>query len=59
MVRSKLLDDGWRVATVWECALRKPDQVELAGDRLARWLVSHSILLELGSAELIMDQKDK
>lgn len=23
-----LLEDGWRVATVWECALWKPEQVE-------------------------------
>lgn len=59
MVRSKLLDDGWRVATVWECALRKPDQVELAGDRLARWLVGNAMQLELGSAELLVDRKDK
>jgi DNA mismatch endonuclease (patch repair protein) len=26
-VRTTLLESGWRLAKVWECALRKPDQV--------------------------------
>ena len=26
-VRAALLDAGWRVATIWEYALRKPEQV--------------------------------
>ena len=37
-VRVALLADGWRVSTVWECALRKPEQVETAADLLASWL---------------------
>ena len=37
-VRAALLSDGWRVSTVWECALRKPEQVEAAADLLASWL---------------------
>jgi DNA mismatch endonuclease, patch repair protein len=56
-VRTTLLADGWRVATVWECALRKPDQVELAAERLAAWLVGKATQLELGGAELISDCK--
>ena len=37
-VRAALLADGWRVSTVWECTLRKPEQVEAAADLLASWL---------------------
>ncbi|MCH6205887.1 very short patch repair endonuclease [Brucella ciceri] len=52
-VRKKLLKGGWRVAIVWECALRKSDQVELAGERLAAWLVGCASQLDLGGADLI------
>lgn len=48
-VRSILLVAGWRVATLWECALRKPQQVELAADKLGMWLVSSCLEFELGS----------
>lgn len=47
-VRGKLLEDGWRVATVWECALRKPDQVAAAAQQVAEWLFSTSETLEFG-----------
>ena len=50
-VRGALLDEGWRVATIWECALRKPDQVSVATDRLAEWLVAVGDTLELGETE--------
>ena len=50
-VRGALLDEGWRVATIWECALRKPDQVSVATDRLAEWLVALGDTLELGENE--------
>lgn len=46
-VRTKLLEDGWRVATVWECALRKPDQVGTTTDRLAAWLLVGSVSMEI------------
>jgi len=46
-VRTKLLEDGWRVATVWECALRKPDQVSTTTDRLAAWLLVGSVSMEI------------
>lgn len=39
-VLAKLLRDGWRVATVWECALRRPDQVNASADLLSVWLNS-------------------
>jgi len=47
-----LLGDGWRIATVWECALkgrtrRAPDAV---GDELAGWLRADSPELEVRGA---------
>jgi DNA mismatch endonuclease (patch repair protein) len=47
-IRTTLLDDGWRVATVWECALRKQDQVETAADFLSAWLRSEELQIEIG-----------
>lgn len=54
-VQGKLMKDGWRVATVWECALRKPDQVAASTERLSEWLLSDERAIEIGaeSAELI------
>ncbi|MYF90266.1 MAG: DNA mismatch endonuclease Vsr [Boseongicola sp. SB0676_bin_33] len=37
-VRSRLIEAGWRVATVWECALRKVEHVDVATQMLAGWL---------------------
>ncbi|MBN8726245.1 MAG: DNA mismatch endonuclease Vsr [Xanthomonadales bacterium] len=39
--------DGWRVATVWECALRRPEQVSSTTDELATWIRSESPEIEL------------
>ncbi|WP_371813401.1 very short patch repair endonuclease [Ruegeria sp. HKCCA4008] len=44
---SMLLKDGWRVATVWECALRRSDQVDLVAQKLAAWLTGDKQRLEL------------
>lgn len=52
-VRTTLLDDGWRVGTVWACALRKPEQVEKAADLSAGWLRSIAAHTEIGEAEVI------
>ncbi len=46
--RNSLLESGWRIATVWECALRKPEQVATTTDRLTTWLLSDAILIEIG-----------
>lgn len=45
---AKLDSAGWRVATVWECALRdwKPP-VDAVADRLAEWLRSSSAWIEI------------
>jgi DNA mismatch endonuclease (patch repair protein) len=43
-----LSDAGWRVATVWECALRRPESVESLVDRLIAWLKSDHASVDLG-----------
>lgn len=42
VTRKKLLAGGWRVATVWECALRgsKLERAEQTGNLLMAWLRS-------------------
>jgi len=50
-VRRRLLEDGWRVATVWECALRKPDQITASTERLSAWLQSDEHKLEIGTED--------
>lgn len=50
-VREKLLEDGWRVATVWECALRKPDEITASVDSLSAWLGSDEDRIEIGAKE--------
>lgn len=51
-VRGALLAAGWRVAAIWECALRKPEQVTVATDRLSAWLLTETDALELGEREV-------
>lgn len=46
-VRKALLLKGWRISIVWECALRKPDQVAATAAAISDWLVSDKKLLEL------------
>lgn len=50
-VRSKLLQLGWRVAIVWECGLRKAEQLEKAADLVSAWLTSSAREIEIGEAE--------
>lgn len=46
---------GWRVATVWECALRKrqPDGLDSVTKTLCDWLKSSDVSVEITAAELI------
>ena len=48
-VRSMLYNTGWRVITVWECALRGRDKIGLDAviDRVTRWLYSDIPRLEI------------
>lgn len=54
-VRGALLEAGWRVATVWECAVRKPQQVEVAVNLVAAWLRGGSTEIEIGETEVIAE----
>lgn len=51
-VRATLIEAGWRMATVWECALRKQEQVEATTDRLDAWLHSEVAEIEIGGKSL-------
>ncbi|KQW61042.1 MULTISPECIES: very short patch repair endonuclease [unclassified Ensifer] len=55
-VRSAVLASGWRMATVWECALRKPNQIEATIAELDGWLVGDATEIELGSPGLHCDR---
>ena len=48
-VQEKLCAAGWRVLTVWECALKGRDRLatETILDRCARWLVSGRRIYEI------------
>ena len=42
-----LVGEGWRVAVVWECALRRADRRAASLDFLMQWLMGESPRLEL------------
>lgn len=44
----RILQAGWRVGIVWECALRRQDQVEAVVAEVQSWLGSDSPTIELG-----------
>ncbi|ACM03970.1 T/G mismatch-specific endonuclease [Cereibacter sphaeroides KD131] len=46
-----LVADGWRVATIWECALRKPQSVEQTAAAIEEWLLSENRQLEIGETD--------
>ena len=50
---SELLDAGWRVATIWECALKGRSRLPLAmvGETCANWLRSNEAELGLSGDE--------
>lgn len=43
----ELKELGWREATVWECALRKPPDIDATVDSLAQWLRGSSPAIEI------------
>ena len=49
IVLKRLSDDGWRVAIVWECALRRPASVLKTGEAVINWLHSRESHLEVGA----------
>lgn len=52
LVRKILLQAGWRVATVWECALRKQACLEASVNILALWIMSEEHEINIGPEEL-------
>lgn len=42
-----LLESDWRVATVWECALRKRDRIDSIADQLAEFVRGRESELEI------------
>ncbi|ULB09181.1 DNA mismatch endonuclease Vsr [Cereibacter azotoformans] len=51
VVRAALLEAGWRVATVWECALRTEAGVSDARAGIETWLRGTDAELDLGKAD--------
>lgn len=52
VVHADLLRAGWRVATIWECALRTETGIAAARDALAAWLKGHRGEIEIGEADI-------
>lgn len=48
VLRGKLLEDVWRMATVWKCAVRKTEQVEALTESLSIWLRTEELQIEIG-----------
>lgn len=51
-VRETLANDGWRLAIVWECALRRPERVSATADLLAAWLRVGTPTFEIGESSV-------
>ena len=49
-VKNYLLSSGWRVAIVWECALRNTTTVQDTIEAVIPWLHSDEAFLELDQA---------
>ncbi len=49
-----LIRQGWRVATIWACALRKPAQVFAACEQLAAWLDSSTTAIVIGEEDVVL-----
>lgn len=47
IAQEALASSGWRVAVVWECALRKSDHIAAAVEMIVDWLQSEDTTLEL------------
>ena len=58
-VQSALAQGGWRVGTVWECALRTETCIAQTRDMVAAWLDSGDAVLEVGEADVGMMPRTK
>ena len=46
-----LSDEGWRIAIVWECALKKKVDVDLTIEQLADWILEGGSFIEIGEKD--------
>lgn len=46
-VRQRLLDDGWRVLTVWTCSLRNADKLRTTYSQIKDWLLGSNVSSDL------------
>jgi DNA mismatch endonuclease (patch repair protein) len=51
-VLQALLEEGWRVATIWECALRKPATVTAVCEKLVAWMTGTDSVIEVGEEDI-------
>jgi len=51
-VLATLSEEGWRIAIVWECALKKPANVHRAVELLADWIIEGGSITEIGEKDL-------
>lgn len=58
-VKHRLEGDGWRVAVVWECVLKRPERLEFAADALASWLTADERSFELGADRGLAAKTDR
>ena len=56
-VKEMLASTGWRVAIVWECALRKSSSLPPTIEAVIYWLNSDDAFLELGEVGTTSDSK--
>nr|WP_082434467.1 very short patch repair endonuclease [Devosia sp. A16] len=49
-VLDDLMTSGWRVATIWECALKRPEDVANTAEVVGRWLREGQSRLSVGKA---------
>ncbi len=47
--QAQLLNSGWRVAVVWECAYRNREKRQTSTDLLCKWIISDSEYCEITS----------
>lgn len=57
-VKAMLLLEGWRVATIWECALRKPALVQATTDLFAKWVLSDLREIEISERDIARTPDD-
>lgn len=50
-VVATLSENGWRIAIVWECALKKQANVDLTVEQLADWILEGGSFIEIGEKD--------